>query len=116
MKTQPHEQFFLIEWDWFGIIREFDSKVQEVPDMVERLQVEHLLLNFQNLDTYLPLWAQHNAVGEWLPKLKQSGLKRLSILVPEKIIGQIAVRNIFLDNDQKTLPVAFFDELELSKP
>lgn len=115
MTSRSHPKFFLIEWDRLSILREFDSTVQEVPQVVERLEIEHLLLNFQNLDAYLPLWAQHNAVKEWLPKLKETGLKRLSILVPEKIIGQMVIRNIFLNNNQAELPVSFFDELEMAQ-
>ena len=112
---QKNAAFVLIEWEKENILKEFDSSVQEVPDVIQRLDIKHLMLSFQNLDYYLPQWAQENATKEWLPKLKESGLKQLSILVPNKAIGQMAIRNIFLKNDQKEFPISFCNTFEHKK-
>lgn len=79
---------------------------------VSKYQARQLLLNMQQLPPISPetqTWLQAN----WLPRLRQSGVARLAVLLPAEVYNRMVVEGLLLASVQQVLPyeVQYFSEL-----
>ena len=109
MQQIRQKQLVYLEWDVQQLPQNFQHTVNKVLTTVLHQHIEHLMLDFQELADYLPVSMQHYAITQWLPKLPIAGLKSLTVIVPNKIIGQVAIRNIFIHNNQHHLPITYLN-------
>ncbi|MGB0524940.1 MAG: hypothetical protein ACPGJS_18350 [Flammeovirgaceae bacterium] len=109
MHAQDQETLIEVIWGRHMEENNLNDVIPELLSLVKRRQIKSLSLNFRELRNYLPVKVQNGAITGWVPQLKQSGLQGLVILVPHKVIGQMAIRNIFLSNNQQELPITFLN-------
>ncbi|MET4105651.1 hypothetical protein [Hymenobacter sp. UYP22] len=79
---------------------------------VGRYQARQLLLNMQQLPPISPdmqTWLQTN----WLPRLRQTELRRLAVLLPAEVYNRMVVEGLLLASAHRVLPyeVQYFSEL-----
>lgn len=101
--------FVLVDWSLDTLAEEFQDINPKIPQMVQKDDIKYLAINLKLLDKYITPEEQAVVIEKWLPKLKESELDTLAILVPEKAIGQIVVRSIFLDINPEEFKVVFWD-------
>ena len=73
-----------------------------------------MVLNYQNMTAYLNLETQVWTINDWFPRvLKEENIKRVGIIIPDKVVGQIVVRSIFsgisAKIDSQNLEIGYFD-------
>ena len=102
--------FILVDWNFEHLSEDFQQPSPVIPKMVEKDNIKYLAINLKNLDQYIELKEQKIISEKWLPKLKDSSLDTLAILVPEKVIGQIAVRSVFGGELSEDFKIVFWDD------
>lgn len=112
MEKQDKTEIDIIGWTDGNFIEEFEMKKDEIPLMVREKGLTSLMLNFQNLDYFFSPETIGHVVENWLPKLAESQLKKLGILVPTKVIGQVSIKNTFGEGSFGDLQISFFDDLK----
>jgi len=103
--------------DWTGspTTEQFKDGKNRVLGLLSDKGSSIMVLNYRNMTAYLNLETQVWTINDWFPRvLQEENIKRVGIVIPDKVVAQIVVKSIFSGVQaqiaQKGIEVGYFDD------
>ena len=117
IKLDQQQHSVISDWTGSPTTEQFMSGKEQVCSVLSDSNSSIVVLNYEHLAAYINLETQVWTVNEWFPKvLKDKKIKRLGIVIPNKVMAQIVVKAIFSGAHstlvQEGVEIGYFDTLD----
>lgn len=103
--------------DWMGspTTEQFKEGKSKMLDVLIDHSLSVMVLNYHNMVAYLNLETQVWAINEWFPKILTENIKRVGVVIPNKVMAQIVVKSIYTGLSgiaaEHGVEISYFDDL-----